>query len=283
MLDRTWGDTYGMEQLEADIARIKCTFPHVTVTTCGESVLRKPIYSLYMGRGRRKMHLNAAVHANEWLTSAVVMAFVEKMAQAYVEDDVLRRLFDTVSLNVVPMVNPDGVQVVIDDACQESHERHMQHWKANARGVDLNDQFPAYWHEEVMRRGVTKPSAANYAGPHPLSEPEAVALATLTEREQFDLVISVHSQGEEIYWNYRDYEPANALAMAQQFAHLSGYEAVANYDSDAGFKDWFIYTYRKPGFTFELGRGVNPLPVQQFADIYKRVEPAFIQALVLTI
>ena len=60
------------------------------------------------------------------------------------------------------------------------------------------------------------------------------------------------------------------VAIARQFAAVSGY-AVADtpYASGhAGYKDWFIQDYRRPGFTIEAGSGENPLPLSQFPDIW---------------
>jgi g-D-glutamyl-meso-diaminopimelate peptidase len=36
----------------------------------------------------------------------------------------------------------------------------------------------------------------------------------------------------------------------------------------AGYKDWFIQEYNRPGYTIEAGRGENPLPIEQFGQIY---------------
>ena len=51
----------------------------------------------------------------------------------------------------------------------------------------------------------------------------------------------------------------------------SGYtvENVPFNSSFAGYKDWFIQDYNKPGFTIEAGIGQNPLPISQFDEIYK--------------
>jgi g-D-glutamyl-meso-diaminopimelate peptidase len=35
-----------------------------------------------------------------------------------------------------------------------------------------------------------------------------------------------------------------------------------------GYKDWFIQDYKKPGYTIEVGKGINPLPIEQFNKIY---------------
>jgi g-D-glutamyl-meso-diaminopimelate peptidase len=180
------------------------------------------------------------------------------------------------------MVNPDGVELVQQGILPTHPLYHdlkkwnegradYRGWKANIRGVDLNDQFPAYWEEEVRRRGKTGPSRRDYAGPAPLSEPESKALADLTEREQFDMVLSIHSQGQEIYWNYRDLEPKESRDWALRLAAATGYRAVKLGGSDAGYKDWFIQRFGKPGFTVEVGLGVNPLPMRDYDDIAAEV------------
>jgi g-D-glutamyl-meso-diaminopimelate peptidase len=136
--------------------------------------------------------------------------------------------------------------------------------------VDLNDQFPAYWEEERLRRNVSKPGPMNYSGDKPLSEPEAIAIANFTLKHSFALVLSLHTQGEEIYWNYRGYEPLEAKQIADKFAEASGYRTVYLTESDAGYKDWFIQQFSRPGFTIELGNGKNPLPFGQLEDIYEK-------------
>ena len=37
----------------------------------------------------------------------------------------------------------------------------------------------------------------------------------------------------------------------------------------AGYKDWFIQQFNRPGYTIEVGIGENPLPLSQFEEIYR--------------
>jgi g-D-glutamyl-meso-diaminopimelate peptidase len=180
------------------------------------------------------------------------------------------------------MLNPDGVELVLNGISAElsessellkwnNHSNDFSRWKANIRGVDLNDQFPAQWEAERARRATSQPGPMNYSGEGPLTEPEAIAIASFTLRHSFDLAISLHTQGEEIYWNYRNHEPDEAAFLAEKLAKASGYRAVKLSDSDAGYKDWFIQQFRKPGFTVEAGLGVNPLPLTHFDAMYDKV------------
>ena len=74
-----------------------------------------------------------------------------------------------------------------------------------------------------------------------------------------------------IYWRFLDYEPANSRAIAELFASVSGYavEETPYASGFAGYKDWFIQNFDRPGYTIEAGRGVNPLPLGQFDQIFE--------------
>ena len=105
----------------------------------------------------------------------------------------------------------------------------------------------------------------------PLTEPEALAIYNFTLSHNFRLVISYHTQGKEIYWQFQEFNPQDSLYIGQQFAKASGYVlADTPYNSSfAGYKDWFIQNYNRPGYTIEAGIGQNPLPISQFNDIYQ--------------
>ena len=68
--------------------------------------------------------------------------------------------------------------------------------------------------------------------------------------------------------------------MAEIMAASSGY-AVADPEglaSHGGFKDWFIEEMRRPGFTLEMGQGVNPLPLSDFGELYEKAREMLLLA-----
>jgi len=289
-------ENYGLDELLIDIATLSETHSNLMTETIGRSVLGKPIVAIRIGEGDRRLHINAAFHGNEWMTTLVLMKFMEDLAEAGSSGKRLygydaRTLLKETTIWAVPMVNPDGVELavrglaIVPASCQTDVLRwnggsvDFTGWKANIRGVDLNDQFPAGWEAERDRRTVWGPSNRDYGGEKPLSEPEAQAMAEFVRLHRFDAVYALHTQGEEIYWNYRGYEPADAEQAAERLAAASGYRAVKLIDSDAGFKDWFIQEYRKLGFTIELGIGINPLPIGHFSSIYDKAAPLLLEAL----
>ncbi len=274
---------YGYMDMMRHINELMGKYKFIEAQSIGESVMGKSLEILKIGTGERRIHVNASIHANEWITTLCLMRFVEEYAEAYQNKTMWngynpQEWFADCTLWLLPMANPDGVELVQEGVTQEhpfytelmeynSQRRDFKHWKANIRGVDLGDQFPAHWEEEVNRRGKQSPLPRDYAGVSPLSEPEANALAAFTIDISPDAAISLHSQGQEIYWNYRDYEPEVSEEWSRRLAQVCGYRSVKLQGSDAGYKDWFIQHFRRPGFTVEIGQGVNPLPIQDFRNM----------------
>ena len=105
----------------------------------------------------------------------------------------------------------------------------------------------------------------------PLTEPEALAIYDFTLSHNFSLIIAYHTQGQEIYWNFQNINPPRGYEIGTRFASSSGYllTDVPYNSSFAGYKDWFIQTYNKPGYTIEAGIGKDPIPISQFNEIYR--------------
>ena len=143
---------------------LKQAYPFIKTGSIGKSIMGKDIPFVRVGRGQKEVFYSASYHANEWITSILLLEFLYEYCAAIQNNSTIwnfsaRRLFDSVSIYIVPLVNPDGVDLVTGalSATSQSYKQVQKiadeyptisfpdGWKANIRGVDLNLQFPAGW------------------------------------------------------------------------------------------------------------------------------------------
>lgn len=278
-----------------------CTqYSSLRLVSLGKSVMGKELFCLRIGNGKRRVMYVGATHGLEWLTTLVVLKFCEELLLAEKENTCIqgysaRDLLKNVSLAVVPMLNPDGVDIAQKgvSACENLKEQiydickfDFSCWSANANGVDLNHNFNADWYalrDFEQLNGITKPSSRRFGGAYPESEPEVKALTSILRKVHFHRLYSFHSQGEEIFFEYGKNTPPNSLLIAKALAGVTDYTLVSNagHCSSGGLKDWFIEEFKEPAFTIEIGKGKNPLPVESFEEIYQKIEPLVVLGLML--
>lgn len=284
------------------IGRLLEAYPSFRSETLGTTAFQRPIQTLVIGTGAKKLLYTAAHHANEWLTSLILLKFAEDFGDALSANGQIgtvsaQELNDAVTIYMVPLVNPDGVDLVngaiqVGDIQFDLAKRISQDypnipfpdgWKANLLGTDLNLNYPAGWlqaREIKFSQGYVSPAPRDYVGRAPFNQMETQILSGFTESVDPALVLAFHTQGQEIYWQFGDIEVPGAEELGQELARVSGYRlAEVPYNSAfAGYKDWFIQQFRRPGYTIEAGLGTNPLPLSQFPEIYKQNLPILITA-----
>lgn len=285
---------YTYEIMERNIQGLRVRYPFLEVGIAGKSVLGKNLYYIKLGRGPNQVFYNGSHHAIEWITTPLLMKFIENFSKAYSTGSSIRgysipSIWNQSTIYIMPMVNPDGVDLVLEGISPQNPYYQLVNeinktgqpiskvWKANIRGVDLNLNYPAAWDQEKeyeLSQGITGPAPSNFGGDAPLSEPETIATSNFTQQHNFRLVIAYHTQGRFIYYQFQNLAPPESLRIAQLFARVSGYSIGVNpaEASYAGYKDWFIQEYRRPGFTIEVGVGQNPVPISQFNTIYNENE-----------
>lgn len=295
---------YTYRVLKDDLLRLRREYPQAEVGSIGKSVWGSELYYVRLGTGRNKIMYNGAHHGMEWITAAMLIRFAEDFLRSLRDGSSLRG-FNTAALSrrcslyLVPMVNPDGVQLAAEgipprlDRFEKQKLLRMNgsadftHWQANARGVDLNHNYDAAWQtSKAMEReyGVYAPCATRFSGQKPESEPESRALADFTRRYGFSLSIAFHSQGKVIYHGFMGKEPPDSRKIARAFTKISPYridktEGIASY---GGFKDWFVDKFNRPAFTVEVGEGTNPLPPEALPQIYAETLPILLGAMTVT-
>ena len=285
------------------LRRLRREFPFVYIHELTRTAYGRPIYALQIGSGDRKVLLTAGHHANESITSEVLWRFLFTYCEALRDGravcgaDALS-LYHGAMVYLVPLVDPDGADLVAGAIAPGSAEYRAaaqlaaqfpdvpfpSGWKANLSGVDLNLNYPAHW--EVARQikaglGIAGPAPRNYAGRHPLDQPETAALAAYTACIRPELMLALHTQGRVIYPGPRETAPEGSEALGRALAAASGYEIedVPAESANAGFKDWFLQRFHRPAFTVECGAGKNPLPPSALGGLCAELFPLLVTAL----
>lgn len=273
--------------------------------TVGVSVLGRPLPGLVLtppggGEPEQRVLMTAAFHGQEWLTAWCALRLCEELCRAVDSGLTLcglpvREALKRRQVWLVPMVNPDGVEIALRGSAAAGEYATLAAktggdtpglWQANARGVDINHNFNAGWaqmQEQAAALGRHRPGPRQYSGPAPESEPETRAITTLCRRYAFRHLVALHSQGEEIYWAYGEHTPPQSELMARVLGSAGGYTVThpTGMASHGGCKDWFIERFHRPGFTIELGQGVNPLPVEAFEPTYAKARKMLVLATLL--
>ncbi|HWG92253.1 MAG TPA: M14 family zinc carboxypeptidase, partial [Candidatus Thermoplasmatota archaeon] len=179
--------------LAAEAARPDLVF----VTQIGTSVQGRPILMATLtgpgdATGRTRLLFDGAHHGDEVIASEILVRFVQRVVAEYDTNATMRSDLSQVVVDVVPQVNPDGIDFV--PQCT-----NYAMCRKNAHGVDLNRNYEAHWGEPGASGN---PSDPTYRGPAPLSEPESTAIAALMDLHDYALYASLHSGAEMILWPY---------------------------------------------------------------------------------
>ncbi len=251
--------------MERDAFRLRQRYSGLLkVESFGQSRQGRRLYCICLGnpKARKKLLVDGGIHGREWLNIQLFMAILEEYCRKYqtgiYRGIPYRRLFQKVSLFVVPVLNPDGVQI-----SQTSRPR----WKANARGIDLNRNF-----EPGFGRGrETRPGSQDYGGEYPYSEPETKALLRLLEAVRPCGVLNYHEAGPLIYYT-------SPSAMLDQVAGVSHYPMVRETEGAYGsFGDW-LESRGIPYCTLETCRGAAPVKHWQYYETWYRNRKVWLAA-----
>ena len=142
------------------------------------------------------------IHGDELTSVSIVFRWIDQLKQAPGEAAQYQ-------WRTIPVLNPDGLAAKPPS-------------RVNARGVDLNRNFPtAYWSEEAHRYWTvaTNRDPRRFPGPAPRSEPESSWLHQEIMTFRPDVIISVHAP-----YNMLDFDgPQEGIKAPSRFGPLKLY------------------------------------------------------------
>ena len=294
---------YNYKQLKTDLAGLKEKYPYIfDYVSLGKSYDSRNIYEIILGNrnSKKKVFIQATMHAREYINTVLVMEQAEALCANYYtgtyDGKYYSELLENCCLYIVPMANPDGVAIsiygadgIVDEVlhsdvvkmCKDygnGKSSYYKYWKANARGVDLNRNWDCNW---ANKEGADYACSENYNGPYPESEKETKIIKKEIETLKPDVIISYHSNGEVIYWDFLQSGnlQKQCYNLFKTVNGLTGYASAENPSADGAkpsedlypcFGDWVAHIKKTPTLTIETGTATCPMEAKHFPDIWKK-------------
>lgn len=215
----------------------KSGWSHASRTIChttsvyGTSVQGRPLVAYHFGSSGPVTMYVGATHGNESSSSGMMQAWVNEI------ENHPDRLAGK-QIIVIPTISPDGVAMGS---------------RMNANKVNLNRNFPtSNWTRDIND---TDGKHKDGGGTKPLSEPEAAALASITQTYHPRLLVSFHAVGSLVQGDVG----SSSAAKAAQYASLVGYSnatgssSTFDYDITGGYEEWAWRNQGIPSMVVELG------------------------------
>ena len=281
----------------------------IKYVTIGKSHDNRDIVLLKLGVGQKHMVCCAGVHARETVNPVVLLKIAEFYAELYSNyrkqkknfknllgstDANMRmeyeqllfgacifELLKTFTILMVPLLNPDGYMIALQgfealrepglrEKC-ESMQISSAEWKANARGVDINRNFPSLLWKEKWKTDI------------PASENETRALIQLFNEYKTIGFLDFHSRGRAIYYhrsvmpesyNIRQLEIARRLREITNYDLVPPEEEMEADDSGGNTVHYYSEHFYKPALTIETveEEAVFPLREQYRETVFEELK-----------
>lgn len=285
---------YTYKEMKSDIVQFGKNYHGlVTYKVIGKSEDGRNIYDVILGNenAQKTMLVVAALHAREYMTSLLCMNQIEyylQNSQGKVDGKKVEKVLSNMAIHYVTMANPDGVTISqsgingIHSAKLRKNLRKIRRgstrvWKANARGVDLNRNFPYLFQRSGKR------SSAGYTGPYAASEKETKAIVSLIDdlrtETRLQGVVNYHAMGSIVFGDCRQsaaHSMKQAVSKMYQVARsTTGYRSAAGYQGATALgrgclREYVMYGLGIPSITVEVGRTPCPVPQWEFPSIWQR-------------
>lgn len=285
---------YSYGDMEADIFALAKKYPSLfSYYSAGKSPDNRELYICTVGNpnAHKCIYITGTAHAREYCTSLMLMMqteyYLKTIETGYFKDVNYKDLLDEICFVLMPMQNPDGVDLCIGGPSairnllmrtkiQSMYDRenaeflekygvynsnYYRRWKANAQGIDLNRNYPFGWEET---NDYPVPSSSGYKGEEPFSATEVQVQVEVQEQlmREKDVIfaISYHATGNDLSWDVgqtgefrKECErAADALVYVTDYIREMNMMTLDNDVPLAGYTDWLNGEEIIPSITIEI-------------------------------
>ncbi|KAJ8880044.1 hypothetical protein PR048_020666 [Dryococelus australis] len=144
---------HNYEQLTKFLRTTSSRFPNLTALySIGKSVQGRDLWVMVVSAspyehmiGKPDVKYVANMHGNEAVGRELMLHLIHYLVTSYNTDSYIKWLLDNTRIHILPSMNPDGFEVARESQCDGGQGRY------NARGFDLNRNFPDYFKQNNKR------------------------------------------------------------------------------------------------------------------------------------
>ena len=230
------------------------------------------------GGPKPKLFVNSAIHAREYATAALTLAFAKQLLTGYGTDADATWILDHHEIHLLLQTNPDGRKKAETGLMWRKNTNEAYCGvNSNDRGADLNRNFTNSWNITNGQGSSGNPCSETFRGPSAASEPETKAIEAYVRGLWADrrgpnqndpapadtsgIHIDVHSYGQLVLWpwgftNQRAPNHTALQTLGRRFAYYNGHfpeQSIGLYPTD-GTSDSVSYgELGVAAYTFEVG------------------------------
>ncbi|MEK8032167.1 M14 family metallopeptidase [Ideonella sp. DXS29W] len=230
------------------------------------------------GEAKPKLFINAGMHAREYATAPLVLAFAKQLLTGYGTDADATWILDHHEIHMMLQTNPDGRKKAEGGLMwRKNTNRNYCGANSNSRGADLNRNFSFTWNITKGQGSSGNACSETYRGPSAASEPETQSVEDYARSlwpdrrgpnqndpapaDTSGMHLDVHSYSELVLWPWGHVKQAapNGTAMqtlGRKLAYFNGYtpeQSIGLYPTDGTSDDIPYGELGVPAMTFEIG------------------------------
>ena len=255
----------------------------------GYSEFGIPLKVVRVGRKQKSKYsilMVGNIHAREDYSSKLVMKFLNLYLMSITGESDLypnaKSYLDSLDIYIFPLANPDGLKIAHEDwegiekhrydVCNMIIKETFAEWKANGKGIDLNDSFDdGNHHVKHGGKGEKTPASEDFKGNYPAEPIETQYIQKFVQSLRPLMTISYHTKGDLVYWaDAKTHEMFDGLdtEINEKVLEISGFEEVGVSQNPetygCGLENYVRAKMGLPGSCVELSKSDNNR--KQYAD-----------------
>lgn len=290
-------EKYTYEMISSDLDSLAKLFPERTqLLTIGKSEFGLPIQVMRIGSKlpkRRAMLFVGNVHAREDYSSKFVMKFLNMYLLSFSKDSIIYSkaadYLNNLDLYFMPVANPDGLKIAhenweniekfLPEIQQIKRMETFAEWKANGKGIDLNDSFDDDTHAlNKSYNSSPVPCSEGYKGRYAAEPIETQIIQNFVSQIRPLMTLSFHTKGDLIYWaDSKTHSYFNGIdsLIHDECLRVSGFSRVPVSPDPStfggGLENYVRYKFGLLGSCVELSSGDSARKQFPDSEFNKRV------------